>query len=276
MSVHPHAPSASARKPVTLPRLREMRAQGEPIAMLTCYDASFASLLDSQGVDCILVGDSLGMVIQGRADTLPVTVDDMAYHTRCVARGLSAAWLIADLPFGAYQASPQQAFASAAALMQAGAKMVKLEGGAWLAPTVAFLVERGIPVCGHLGLTPQSVHALGGYRVQGRSDAEAERLLADARALDAAGAAMLVLELMPSALAERVTQAVGMPTIGIGAGNATSGQVLVLHDMLDVYPGRKPRFVRNFMQGQPGIAAAIAAYVAAVKDRSFPAPEHGY
>jgi 3-methyl-2-oxobutanoate hydroxymethyltransferase len=276
MSVHPHAPSASARKPVTLPRLREMRAQGEPIAMLTCYDASFASLLDSQGVDCILVGDSLGMVIQGRADTLPVTVDDMAYHTRCVARGLSAAWLIADLPFGAYQASPQQAFASAAALMQAGAKMVKLEGGAWLAPTVAFLVERGIPVCGHLGLTPQSVHALGGYRVQGRSDAEAERLLADARALDAAGAAMLVLELMPSALAERVTRAVGMPTIGIGAGNATSGQVLVLHDMLGVYPGRKPRFVRNFMQGQPGIAAAIAAYVAAVKDRSFPAPEHGY
>jgi 3-methyl-2-oxobutanoate hydroxymethyltransferase len=276
MSVHPHAPSASARKPVTLPRLREMRAQGEPIAMLTCYDASFASLLDSQGVDCILVGDSLGMVIQGRADTLPVTVDDMAYHTRCVARGLSAAWLIADLPFGAYQASPQQAFASAAALMQAGAKMVKLEGGAWLAPTVAFLVERGIPVCGHLGLTPQSVHALGGYRVQGRSDAEAERLLADARALDAAGAAMLVLELMPSALAGRVTQAVGMPTIGIGAGNATSGQVLVLHDMLDVYPGRKPRFVRNFMQGQPGIATAIAAYVAAVKDRSFPAPEHGY
>jgi 3-methyl-2-oxobutanoate hydroxymethyltransferase len=276
VSVHPQAPAASARKPVTLPRLREMRAQGEPIAMLTCYDASFAALLDSQGVDCILVGDSLGMVIQGRADTLPVTVDEMAYHTRCVARGLSAAWLVADLPFGAYQASPEQAFASAVALMQAGAKMVKLEGGAWLAPTVAFLVERGIPVCAHLGLTPQSVHALGGYRVQGRSDAEAERLLADARALDSAGAALLVLELVPAALAERVTQAVGMPTIGIGAGNATSGQVLVLHDMLDIYPGRKPRFVRNFMPGQPSIAAAVAAYVAAVKDRSFPAPEHGY
>jgi 3-methyl-2-oxobutanoate hydroxymethyltransferase len=275
MSVHPQPPTAG-RKPVTLPRLREMRAKGEPIAMLTCYDASFAGLLDSQGVDCILVGDSLGMVIQGRGDTLPVTVDEMAYHTRCVARGLSAAWLIADLPFGAYQASPEQAFASAVALMQAGAKMVKLEGGAWLAPTVAFLVERGIPVCAHLGLTPQSVHALGGYRVQGRSDEDAERLLADARALDAAGAAMLVLELVPSTLAERVTQAVGMPTIGIGAGNATSGQVLVLHDMLDVYPGRKPRFVRNFMQGQPSIAAAIAAYVAAVKDRSFPGPEHGY
>jgi 3-methyl-2-oxobutanoate hydroxymethyltransferase len=276
MSVHPPAPAASARKPVTLPRLREMRAKGEPIAMLTCYDASFAALLDSQGVDCILVGDSLGMVIQGRGDTLPVSVDEMAYHTRCVARGLSAAWLIADLPFGAYQASAEQAFASAVALMQAGAKMVKVEGGAWLAPTVAFLVERGVPVCAHLGLTPQSVHALGGYRVQGRSDEEAEHLLADARALDAAGAAMLVLELVPSALAQRVTQAVGMPTIGIGAGNGTSGQVLVLHDMLDVYPGRKPRFVRNFMQGQPSIAAAVAAYVAAVRDRSFPAPEHGY
>jgi 3-methyl-2-oxobutanoate hydroxymethyltransferase len=253
-----------------------MRAKGEPIAMLTCYDASFAGLLDRCGVDCILVGDSLGMVIQGRDDTLAVTVDEMAYHTRCVARGLSAAWLIADLPFGAYQAGPEQAFASAVALMQAGAKMVKLEGGAWLAPTVAFLVERGIPVCGHLGLTPQSVHAIGGYRVQGRSDDEADRLLADARALDAAGAAMLVLELVPSTLAERVTQAVGMPTIGIGAGGATSGQVLVLHDMLDVYPGRKPRFVRNFMLGQASIDAAIGAYVAAVKDRSFPAPEHGY
>ncbi|MGB2817468.1 MAG: 3-methyl-2-oxobutanoate hydroxymethyltransferase [Burkholderiaceae bacterium] len=276
MSVHPQAPAASARKPVTLPRLREMRAKGEPIAMLTCYDASFAGLLDRCGVDCILVGDSLGMVIQGGGDTLAVTVDEMAYHTRCVARGLSAAWLIADLPFGAYQAGPEQAFASAVALMQAGAKMVKLEGGAWLAPTVAFLVERGIPVCGHLGLTPQSVHALGGYRVQGRSDDEADRLLADARALDAAGAAMLVLELVPSALAERVTQAVGMPTIGIGAGGATSGQVLVLHDMLDVYPGRKPRFVRNFMLGQASIDAAVGAYVAAVKDRSFPAPEHGY
>ncbi|HET9025615.1 MAG TPA: 3-methyl-2-oxobutanoate hydroxymethyltransferase [Burkholderiaceae bacterium] len=276
MSVHPQPPPESARKPLTLPRLREMRANGDPIAMLTCYDASFARLLDANGVDCVLVGDSLGMVIQGRQDTLPVTMDEMAYHTRCVARGLSAAWLMADLPFGSYQAGPAQALASAVALMQAGAKMVKLEGGAWLAPTVAFLVERGIPVCAHLGLTPQSVHALGGYRVQGRSDEDAERLLADARSLDAAGAAMLVLELVPSALAERVTQAVGMPTIGIGAGGGVSGQVLVLHDMLDVYPGRKPRFVRNFMQGQPSVGAAVAAYVGAVKDRSFPAPEHGY
>jgi 3-methyl-2-oxobutanoate hydroxymethyltransferase len=253
-----------------------MRAKGEPIAMLTCYDASFARVLDGNGVDCVLVGDSLGMVIQGLTDTLPVTVADMAYHTRCVARGLSTAWLIADLPFGSYHAGPEQALASAVALMQAGAKMVKLEGGAWVTPTVAFLVERGIPVCAHLGLTPQSVHALGGYRVQGRSDDEAERLLADARALEAAGAAMVVLELVPATLAERVTQALGVPSIGIGAGNATSGQVLVLHDMLDVYPGRKPRFVRNFMQGQPDIGAAVAAYVAAVKDRSFPTPAHSY
>jgi 3-methyl-2-oxobutanoate hydroxymethyltransferase len=177
---------------------------------------------------------------------------------------------------GSYQAGPEQAFDSAVELMQAGAKMVKLEGGAWLAPTVAFLVERGIPVCAHLGLTPQSVHALGGYRIQGRSESDAERLLADARALDEAGAAMMVLELIPAALAARVTDAVALATIGIGAGTAVSGQVLVLHDMLDVYPGKKPRFVRNFMLGQPAIGAAIAAYVAAVKDRSFPAPEHGY
>jgi len=253
-----------------------MRTAGEPIAMLTCYDASFARLLDAAGVDCVLVGDSLGMVVQGLDSTLPVTVADVAYHTRCVARGLSSAWLIADMPFGSYQAGPEQALANAVELMQAGAKMVKLEGGAWLAPTFAFLVERGIPVCAHLGLTPQSVHALGGYRIQGRTEGEAERVLADARALDGAGAAMLVLELIPSALASRVTQAVSMPTIGIGAGAGVSGQVLVLHDMLDVYPGRKPRFVRSFMQGQPAISEAVAAYVTAVKDRSFPAPEHGY
>ncbi len=276
MSTHPQAPAGSARKAVTLPRLREMRTAGEPIAMLTCYDATFARLLDAQGVDCVLVGDSLGMVVQGLDSTLPVSLAEVAYHTRCVARGISAAWLMADMPFGSYQHGPEQAFASAVELMQAGAKMVKLEGGAWLAPTVEFLVERGIPVCAHLGLTPQSVHALGGYRVQGRGEAEADRLLADARALDAAGAALLVLELIPAALAARVTREVQLATIGIGAGSEVSGQVLVLHDMLDVYTGRKPRFVRNFMQGQPDIASAIGAYVAAVKNRSFPAPEHGY
>jgi 3-methyl-2-oxobutanoate hydroxymethyltransferase len=275
MSVHSTG-SETNRKTVTLPRLREMRAQAEPIAMLTCYDASFAKLLDAQGVDTVLVGDSLGMVIQGLDSTLPVTLGEVAYHTRCVARGIASAWLVADMPFGSYQQGPEQALASAVELMQAGAKMVKVEGGAWLAPTIAFLVERGVPVCGHLGLTPQSVHALGGYRVQGRDAEGAERLLNDARALDEAGAALLVLELMPSAVAARVTAAVSMPTIGIGAGADVSGQVLVLHDMLNIYPGRKPRFVRNFMEGAPDIASAVRAYVAAVKDRSFPAPEHGY
>jgi 3-methyl-2-oxobutanoate hydroxymethyltransferase len=274
MSVHP-APTTD-RKPVTLPRLREMRAAGEPIAMLTCYDASFARVLDESGVDCVLVGDSLGMVVQGLESTLPVGLEAVAYHTRCVARGVRTAWLMADMPFGSYQGDPSQALKSAVVLMQNGAQMVKVEGGSWLAPTVAFLVERGIPVCGHLGLTPQSVHALGGYRVQGRSEAGADQLLKDALALQGAGAAMLVLELIPAALAERVTQALAIPTIGIGAGAGCSGQVLVLHDMLDVYPGRKPRFVRNFMQGADSIAGAVRAYVTAVKTRVFPAAEHTY
>jgi 3-methyl-2-oxobutanoate hydroxymethyltransferase len=276
MSVHPATPTATDRKPVTLPRLHEMRAGGEPITMLTCYDASFARVLDDSGVDCVLVGDSLGMVVQGLESTLPVGLEDVAYHTRCVARGVRTAWLMADMPFGSYQGDASQAFKNAVVLMQNGAQMVKVEGGAWLAPTIAFLVERGIPVCGHLGLTPQSVHALGGYRVQGRSEASADRLLQDALALQAAGAAMLVLELIPAALAERVTRALAIPTIGIGAGAGCSGQVLVLHDMLDVYPGRKPRFVRNFMQGADSIAGAIRAYVAAVKSRAFPADEHTY
>jgi len=276
MSTHPTEPAPSARKPVSLPALLDMRARSEPITMLTCYDASFARLLDDCGVDCILVGDSLGMVVQGHASTLPVTIDEVAYHTQCVARGLKTSWLIADLPFGSYTASPQQALDACTRVMQAGAQMVKVEGGAWLAPTVAFVVERGIPVCAHLGLTPQSVHALGGYRIQGKTDAAADRLLADALALQDAGATMLVLELIPAALATRVTQALRIPTIGIGAGNATSGQVLVLHDMLDVFPGKKPRFVRNFMSGSASIGDAVRTYVAAVKDRSFPAVEHGY
>jgi 3-methyl-2-oxobutanoate hydroxymethyltransferase len=274
MSVHPPAPAAD--KPVTLPRLLEMRARNEPIAMLTCYDSSFAHVIDHCGVDSVLVGDSLAMVVQGLTSTLPVSIDEMAYHTRCVARGTRRAWLIADMPFGSYQASPQAALESAFALMKAGAQMVKLEGGAWLAPTVAALVERGMPVCAHLGLTPQSVHALGGYRVQARGEAEADRLVADACALQDAGASLLVLEMIPAALAERVTQALVIPTIGIGAGAGCSGQVLVLHDMLDVYPGRKPRFVRNFMRGADSIESAISAYVAAVKGRSFPADEHSF
>lgn len=276
MSTHPIDTDVSRRKPVTLPALLDMRARGEPISMLTCYDASFARVLDQAGVDTVLVGDSLGMVVQGRTSTLPVTVADVAYHTACVARGLSAAWLIADLPFGSY-ATAEQAHATAVTLMQAGAQMVKLEGGAVVAPVIAHLVERGIPVCAHVGLTPQSVHALGGYRIQGKTETQAAQLVADARALEDAGAALLVLELMPAAVAAQVAQALKTTaTIGIGAGPQCHGQVLVLHDMLDVYPGKKPRFVRNFMAEGGSIAAAIGRYVQAVKDRNFPAPEHCY
>lgn len=275
MSVHTPPPPAE-RKPVTLPRLLAMHAQGEPIAMLTCYDASFAALLDECGVDVLLVGDSLGMVIQGERSTLAVTVEHVAYHTKCVAQTARRAWLIADMPFGSYQASPLAAYDNAARLMAAGAQMVKLEGGAWLAPTVRRMTTRGIPVCAHLGLTPQSIHALGGYRVQGRTDETAAQLKRDALALQEAGATMLVLELVPAALAAEVTRSLAIPTIGIGAGADCSGQVLVLHDMLDVYPGRRPRFVRNFMDGAPGIRAAVEAYVAAVKARTFPGPEHSY
>jgi 3-methyl-2-oxobutanoate hydroxymethyltransferase len=265
------------RKPLTLHRLRAMHAQGEKIAMLTCYDASFARLADDAGVDVLLVGDSLGMALQGRDSTLPVTLDDVGYHTGCVARGNRTAWVVADLPFATYQESPSQALRSAARLMQAGAHMVKLEGGGWTTDTVRFLVERGIPVCAHLGLTPQSVHALGGYRVQGREDAAADTLRAHAGALADAGAAMLVLELVPSTLAASVTAALRIPVIGIGAGAQCSGQVLVLHDMLGITPGKMPRFVRDFMAGSASIGEAVRRYVAAVKDGSFPDEAvHGY
>jgi len=277
MSVHPVEPAAgAARKPVTQLQLAELRARGEPIAVLTCYDASYAALLDEVGIECLLIGDSLGMVVQGHDSTLPVMLDEVAYHTRCVARGARYAWIVADMPFGSYQAGADHALANAVRLMQAGARMVKLEGGAWLAPTVQAMVRAGIPVCAHLGLTPQSVFALGGYRVQGRTPEAAERLLADALALQEAGATMLVLEMVPAALAAEVTQRLAIPTIGIGAGAACSGQVLVLHDMLDVYPGRRPRFVRNFMDGAGSVRGAIEAYRDAVKARGFPGPEHGY
>ena len=276
MSTHPQPAATSARKPVSLPRLREMRTVGEPIAMLTCYDASFARLLDTAGVDCVLVGDSLGMVVQGLDSTLPVTVADVAYHTRCVAHGLTAAWLIADMPFGSYQESPEQAFRNAVTLMAAGAQMVKLEGGAEMAATVEFLTHRGIPVCGHLGLTPQSVHALGGYKVQGKGEAAAQRLKDDALLLQQAGATMLVLEAIPAALAAEVTASLNIITIGIGAGKDCSGQVLVLHDAFDIPPGKKAKFVRNFMDGASSLHDAAVRAVAAIKDGSYPAPEHTY
>ena len=261
---------------ITLPKLHKLHADGVKIAMLTCYDSSFAALLEEAGVECLLIGDSLGMVLQGHDSTLPVALEDMAYHTACVARGSRTAFIIADLPFGSYQESREQAYRSAARLMAAGAHMVKLEGGAEFARSVGFLTRRGIPVCGHLGLTPQSVHQLGGYRVQGRTADAGDQLLADAVALQDAGAGMIVLEAIPSELARRVTAELHVPTIGIGAGPDCSGQVLVLHDMLDVFPGRRAKFVRNFMSGAPSIADAVAAYVRAVKDGSFPAAEHSF
>jgi len=244
--------------------------------MLTCYDASFAALLEAQGVDVLLVGDSLGMVLQGLETTLPVTLADMIYHTACVARGAKQSFIISDMPFGTSQISPQETFAHAVRLMVAGAQMVKLEGGAVMLETVRFLTARGIPVCAHIGLTPQSVHQLGGYRVQGKESAVAQQLLEDAIALERAGAAMIVLELVPALLAAEITAQLSVPTIGIGAGASCSGQVLVLYDMLDIYPGKKARFVKNYMQGADSIAAAVNSYVAEVKSGCFPAPENGF
>jgi len=263
------------RNAVTVPRLQAMRDAGEKITMLTCYDASFAALLDQAGLDTVLIGDSLGNVLQGHSTTLPVTLADIAYHTACVARGNQSALIIADLPFGTY-GTPQEAFASSTALLRAGAQMVKLEGGVWLAETVRFLVERSVPVCAHIGLTPQSVHAFGGFKVQGKTDAGAAQLLQDAAALEAAGAQLFVIEGVPSAVGTAVTQHVKVPVIGIGAGPHCSGQVLVLHDMLGIFPGKRPRFVKNFMEGQPSIQAAVEAYIREVKDGSFPGPLHEF
>lgn len=261
---------------ITLTSLQSLKARGEKITMLTCYDATFAHAVSQAGVEVLLVGDSLGMVLQGHDSTLPVSNDDIAYHVACVKRGNQGALIAADLPFMAY-ASVDQALRNSAQLMQAGAHMVKLEGAAWLGETVTQLTQRGIPVCVHMGLTPQSVNVLGGYKVQGRQEQQARQLRDDAVALQAAGAAMLLLECVPSALAAEITQAVSIPVIGIGAGNATDGQVLVLHDMLGLsLSGHVPKFVKNFMAGQADISSALAAYVKAVKDLSFPAIEHGF
>jgi 3-methyl-2-oxobutanoate hydroxymethyltransferase len=258
----------------TLSHLQKLAREGEKLAVLTCYDASFATLLENAGVEVLLVGDSLGMVVQGEETTLPVSMADMVYHTRCVAHGAKQAFIVADMPFGSYQQGPARAFANAAKLMAAGAQMVKLEGGAAMAKTVTFMVERGIPVCGHLGLTPQSVHQLGGYKVQGKGDAAAQKLFEDAVALQQAGAGLLVLEAIPAALARQVAQQLTIPTIGIGAGPYCSGQVLVLYDLLGIYPGKPPKFAKNFLTGADGIQAAVERYVRAVKSGEFPAPEH--
>lgn len=262
--------------PVTLTTLGAMRRRGERFAVLTAYDASFAALLDEAGVEVILVGDSLGMVIQGHDTTLPVSVDDMVYHTRCVARGCRRALVMADMPFMSF-ASPEQALGTAARLMQqGGAHAVKLEGGAAQAETVGHLSRNGIPVCAHLGLQPQSVHKLGGYRVQGREAAAAEAMLADARAVQEAGADLLLLECVPAELARRIAEAVDLPVIGIGAGPHTDAQVLVLYDILGITPGRRPKFARDFTEGSADIRRAVQRYVRAVKDGSFPGPEHTF
>lgn len=277
----PPTSNPAARKPVSLPRLMEMHARGEKIAMLTAYDATFAAVADAAGVECILIGDSLGMVCQGLSSTVGVSLETMRYHVESVTRGVrrvqGTAWIIGDLPYGTYHESKEQALRSAAVLMQAGAHMVKLEGGGWTADTVRFLVERGIPVCAHLGLTPQTVHALGGYRVQGKTLESAALMKRQAHELQDAGATLLVLEMVPSVLAAELTAELPhCATIGIGAGNGTAGQVLVLHDMLGLNLGKMPKFVRNFMadlpgvQGQHGIKEAMQAYVQAVKNLSFP------
>lgn len=260
----------------TLSKLQALRDSGEKIAVLTCYDASFAALLEAQGVDVLLVGDSLGMVLQGHETTLPVTIADMIYHTACVARGAQQAFVITDMPFGTSQVSPRETFAYAVQLMAAGAQMVKLEGGAEMVETVKFLTSRGVPVCAHIGLTPQSVHQLGGYKVQGKTSAAAAKLLADALLLQEAGAGLLLMEAVPAVLAGEITAQLRIPTIGIGAGVDCSGQVLVLHDMLGIYPGKKARFVKDFMVGAGSVANAVAAYVSAVKSVRFPAAEHSF
>ncbi|MEH6566780.1 MAG: 3-methyl-2-oxobutanoate hydroxymethyltransferase [Halopseudomonas sp.] len=261
---------------VTLTTLNKLKQSGEKIVCLTAYDATFAHLESTVGVEVMLVGDSLGMVLQGHDSTLPVSVDDMAYHTQSVKRGNRGALIMADLPFMAY-ATLEEALRNSAQLMRAGAHMVKLEGGSWLAESISVLSRNGIPVCAHMGLTPQTVNILGGYKVQGREEAQAKALLDDALALEAAGASMLLLECVPPALANRITAAVSVPVIGIGAGSGTDGQVLVVHDMLGLsISGRLPRFVKNFMIGQTDIASAIRAYVDAVKQVEFPAAEHEF
>lgn len=264
-------------KPVTITTLLAMKRAGEKITSLTAYDYSFAHLLDKAGIDVIIVGDSLGMVLQGHENTLPVSVDDMVYHSRCVARGCTRAFIVVDLPFMSYESGREQALSNAGRLLKEGrAHMVKLEGGRTMVDTVRFLTERGIPVCGHVGLTPQSVHQLGGFRVQGRDSQAAARIREDAQALQDAGASLLVLESMPVGLAEKISRDLAIPTIGIGAGPACDGQVLVLQDLLGIYPRPTPKFAKNFMHGADSIQTAIEAYAKAVRAGTFPGPEHSF
>ncbi|AEF98803.1 3-methyl-2-oxobutanoate hydroxymethyltransferase [Methylomonas methanica] len=265
---------ADTPKTLSIADLRAMKQAGEKITSLTAYDASFSALLDLAGIDVILVGDSLGMVVQGHNSTLPVTIQDMAYHSRCVSNARKRAFVVADMPFASY-ATPAQALNNAAQLMQAGgAQMVKLEGAK--TDVIEFLVEQGIPVCGHLGLLPQSVNRIGGYKVQGREPAQAQKILEDALAIEQAGAGLLVLECVPALLAAEITQNLTIPVIGIGAGSACDGQVLVLYDMLNITAGNRPRFSKNFMAEADGVSDAVKRYHHAVKNGQFPAAEHTY
>ena len=254
-----------------------MKDRGEPISCLTVYDYSFAHILEQAGVDILLVGDSLGMVIQGHETTLPVSMADVLYHTQCVSRGCNDALVIADMPFGSYQGSPQSAFENAARLVgEGGAHMVKIEGGTAMAETVTFLVDRGIPVCGHIGLTPQSVNQLGGFRVQGREESAAEALRRDARNLAEAGASLLIIEAIPAQLAKSITDSVSIPTVGIGAGPDTDGQVLVLYDVLGLFPRKRPKFSKDFLEGKGAVLEAVKGFVENVRARRFPGPEHSF
>lgn len=267
---------AATGAPVTLPDLIERKRRAEKIVAITAYDASIAARADEAGVDLVLVGDSLGMVVQGHASTLPVTLDAMVYHTTCVARGLRTAFLVADLPFMAFRDAPI-ALASAARLLgEGGAAMVKLEGADWVCDVIGALKRHDVPVCAHLGLTPQSVHRIGGYRVQGQNTATAARILSDARAVQDAGADLLVLECVPAKLARQITADLSIPTIGIGAGVDCDGQILVVHDLLGITPGKRPRFSKDFLAGTHSVVDAIGAYARAVRAGDFPAVEHSY
>ncbi len=270
---------------MNLTKLQEMAATGEKIAMLTCYDATFAKLMEATGLDILLVGDSLGMVLQGFDNTLQVSMAAMVYHTEMVARGCQNAYIMADMPYGSYENNPQAAYRNAAKLIAAGAHMVKLEGGGAMSDTARYLAERDIPVCAHLGFTPQSVHQLGGYKIQGKTEDSAQQILKDAALMCDAGVSLVLLEMLPAALAKQITETISVPTIGIGAGINCSGQVLVLHDLLGIYTGvatknpsefKSPRFVKNFLIETNSIQQAIANYVAEVKNKTFPAIKHSY
>ena len=258
---------------ITTTNLLKMKQEGQRITAITAYDATFAKLFDDEGAHVLLIGDSLGMVLQGGQDTLGVSMDEMVYHTRCVVRGTTNALVVTDMPFMSY-ATPEQTYQNAARLMAAGARMVKMEGGDWLCDSIRHLTRNGVPVCGHLGLTPQSVHVFGGFKVQGRDEFQAQEIYRQALELQAAGIQLLVLECVPSALAERISKALRIPVIGIGAGPATDGQILVMHDAFGVTSGYVPKFTKNFLAETGDVRAAVRLYVQQVSEGSFPGPEH--